>query len=155
MSKTKYEVIRPWVGVTQGQVLELDPDKLHPSLRANLRKISAAGVTGGDTEQAQEIISKAKEEAEMFLEEARRKFDEVRENAKAEAEKIIKDAKAEAERIKVEATGQGVELTVNPADRRELIKAKLAELGIEFDGRQGEAALFKLLPQEEQNKLGE
>lgn len=105
--------------------------------------------------QAGSEVDAAKAEAEMFMEEARRKFCELREDAKAEAERIIEDAKAEAERIKAQAVGQGGVLTVNPADRKEQIKAKLTELGIEFDGRQGEAALFKLLPKEEQDKLGE
>lgn len=77
------------------------------------------------------------------------------EAAKAEAERILADAREEAERIKAEAVRQGGVLTVNPADRKERIKTRLTELGIEFDGRQGEAALFKLLPKEEQEKLGE
>ncbi|MFU7548249.1 hypothetical protein ACM9NK_29955, partial [Pseudomonas paraeruginosa] len=48
--------------------------------------------------------------------------------------------------------------TLTPAipdgsERRELIKARLKELKIEFDGRQGEEALAALLPEGELAKL--
>lgn len=35
----KYEVIIPWLGVTQGEVIETD--SLHPAIRANVRDLPA------------------------------------------------------------------------------------------------------------------
>lgn len=34
----KYEVIQPWHGVNQGQIVELD--KVHPSLQPRVRKLA-------------------------------------------------------------------------------------------------------------------
>lgn len=80
----KYQVIRAWHGVSVGQVVELK--ELHPALKANVIEV---GKGVGQTENADDVLAKAK----------------------AEAQTIIDDAKAEAERIKTEAQKQVGELT--------------------------------------------
>lgn len=59
----KYEVIRPWHGVSVGQVFETD--RLHPALKANVREMTVAG---GRIEV--DVAAIAKQEAEKALADA-------------------------------------------------------------------------------------
>lgn len=91
----KYEVVRPWNGVTLGQVVEIE--KLHPALKSNVRLMR--GEAGGE-------LSPATPDAGT-------------------------DAKS----------------------RKEVIQARLTELGIEFKGTLGAEKLGELLPDGELDKL--
>ncbi|KMK17794.1 hypothetical protein [Pluralibacter gergoviae] len=91
----KYEVVRPWNGVTLGQVVEID--KLHPALKSNVRLMR--GEAGGELSPATPAAGT--------------------------------DAKS----------------------RKEVIQARLTELGIEFKGTLGVEKLGELLPDGELDKL--
>lgn len=60
----KYEVVRPWHGVTLGDVVDIE--KLHPALKPNVREVKgqAAGQltpatpsAGSDTKSRKEVIA--------------------------------------------------------------------------------------------------
>lgn len=70
MTKAKYEVIRPWFGVSLGDTVELE--KVHPSLKSHVRaikgeaKLEVATPNGGskpktEEEQQEELIAQLKE----------------------------------------------------------------------------------------------
>ncbi|EPC5685457.1 hypothetical protein ACEOSB_14150 [Pseudomonas aeruginosa] len=144
----KYEVIKPWNGVSKGQVLELD--SLASALLPNVREIGA--LKNGSL--TLDVSAQVDEAAKQALAEAQASVDAMIVDAKAQAEGIIAAANAEAANIREQAKAG----TLTPAipdgsERRELIKARLKELKIEFDGRQGEEALAALLPEGELAKL--
>lgn len=91
----KYEVVRPWNGVTLGQVIELE--NLHPALKSNVRQM--LGEAGG------------------------------------------------------ELTPATPEAGTETKSRKEIIQARLTELGIEFKGNLGSEKLSELLPEGELEKL--
>lgn len=100
MSKQKFEVIRAWAGVELGDVIDLDPAKIHPAIKANIRPVTKAKAKGDDgaaaAAEAASIVNAAGEQAEKLLTEAK-------EAATKAAEKLIADAKVEAEQIVKEA----------------------------------------------------
>ncbi|HBO1957477.1 hypothetical protein [Pseudomonas aeruginosa] len=146
----KYEVIKPWNGVSKGQVLELD--SLASALLPNVREVGA--LRNGSL--TLDVSAQVDEAARQALAEARASVDAMIVDAKAQAEGIIAAANAEAASIREQAKAQAGTLTPaipDGSERRELIKARLKELKIEFDGRQGEEALAALLPEGELAKL--
>lgn len=146
----KYEVIKPWNGVSKGQVLELE--SLAAALLPNVREVGA--LRNGSL--TLDVSAQVDEAAEQALAEARVSVDAMIDEAKAQAEGIIAAANAEAASIREQAKAQAGTLTPaipDGSERRELIKARLKELKIEFDGRQGEEALAALLPEGELAKL--
>ncbi|QTB73515.1 hypothetical protein [Pseudomonas aeruginosa] len=190
----KYEVIKPWNGVSKGQVLELDT--LAAALLPNVREVGALrngsltldvsaqvdeaarqalaearasvdamideakaqaeGIIAAANAEAVSIREQAKAQAEGIIAAANAEAVSIREQAKAQAEGIIAAANAEAVSIREQAKAQAGTLTPaipDGSERRELIKARLKELKIEFDGRQGEEALAALLPEGELAKL--
>ncbi|MCD2791898.1 hypothetical protein OFL75_11295 [Pseudomonas aeruginosa] len=124
----KYEVIKPWNGVSKGQVLELD--SLASALLPNVREVGALK-SGSLT---LDVSTQVDEAARQALAEARVSVDAMIDEAKAQA-------------------GTLTPAIPDGSERRELIKARLKELKIEFDGRQGEEALAALLPEGELVKL--
>ncbi|VFT07342.1 Uncharacterised protein [Pseudomonas aeruginosa] len=103
-----------------------------------------------------DVSAQVDEAARQALAEARVSVDAMIDEAKAQAEGIIAAANAEAASIREQAKAQAGTLTPaipDGSERRELIKARLKELKIEFDGRQGEEALAALLPEGELAKL--
>ncbi|HFQ9619121.1 TPA: hypothetical protein ACHTQ5_001219 [Pseudomonas aeruginosa] len=146
----KYEVIKPWNGVSKGQVLELDT--LAAALLPNVREVGA--LRNGSL--TLDVSAQVDEAARQALAEARASVDAMIDEAKAQAEGIIAAANAEAASIREQAKAQAGTLTPaipDGSERRELIKVRLKELKIEFDGRQGEEALAALLPEGELVKL--
>lgn len=146
----KYEVIKPWNGVSKGQVLELE--SLAAALLPNVREVGA--LRNGSL--TLDVSAQVDEAARQALAEARVSVDAMIDEAKAQAEGIIAAANAEAASIREQAKAQAGTLTPaipDGSERRELIKARLKELKIEFDGRQGEEALAALLPDGELAKL--
>ncbi|KMK11040.1 hypothetical protein ABW06_23415 [Pluralibacter gergoviae] len=91
----KYEVVRPWNGVTLGQVVEIE--KIHPALKSNVRLMR--GEAGGELSPA------------------------------------------------TPAAG------TDTKSHKEVIQARLTELGIEFKGTLGAEKLAELLPPGELEKL--
>lgn len=91
----KYEVIRPWHGVSLGDVVEFE--KLHPALKSNVRLMR--GEAGGE--------------------------------------------------LKPSTPEGGTEAK----SRKEIIQARLGELGIDFKGTLGADKLSELLPDGELEKL--
>ncbi|MDF3863467.1 hypothetical protein P3W53_03275 [Pseudomonas denitrificans (nom. rej.)] len=141
----KFEVIRPWNGVTAGQILELK--EVHPSLAANVR---AMGEGAADGDEAGQVLAAARKEAQEIIAEARA----IHDDAKAGALKLLEDARTGAATIIDEAKAQAAKLVQSDAsERREVIKARLKELKIDFDGRKGEEDLAALLPAGELAKL--
>ncbi|MEN1405775.1 hypothetical protein [Pseudomonas aeruginosa] len=124
----KYEVIKPWNGVSKGQVLELE--SLAAALLPNVREVGA--LRNGSL--TLDVSAQVDEAARQALAEAR-----------ASVDAMIDEAKAQA--------GTLTPAIPDGSERRELIKARLKELKIEFDGRQGEEALAALLPEGELVKL--
>lgn len=124
----KYEVIKPWNGVSKGQVLELE--SLAAALLPNVREVGA--LKNGSL--TLDVSAQVDEAARQALAEAR-----------ASVDAMIDEAKAQA--------GTLTPAIPDGSERRELIKARLKELKIEFDGRQGEEALAALLPEGELAKL--
>ncbi|EPS7440759.1 TPA: hypothetical protein ACKRND_003698, partial [Pseudomonas aeruginosa] len=124
----KYEVIKPWNGVSKGQVLELE--SLAAALLPNVREVGALR-SGSLT---LDVSAQVDEAARQALAEARVSVDAMIDEAKAQA-------------------GTLTPAIPDGSERRELIKARLKELKIEFDGRQGEEALAALLPEGELVKL--
>ncbi|AMD42686.1 hypothetical protein JBD44_25 [Pseudomonas phage JBD44] len=124
----KYEVIKPWNGVSKGQVLELE--SLAAALLPNVREVGALR-SGSLT---LDVSAQVDEAARQALAEARVSVDAMIDEAKAQA-------------------GTLTPAIPDGSERRELIKARLKELKIEFDGRQGEEALAALLPEGELAKL--
>lgn len=69
MAKRKYKVIRPWVGVKAGQVVQME--KLHPSLKANVIPLDddptlepatpAAGTGNAGNDRKSVIVARLKE----------------------------------------------------------------------------------------------
>ena len=106
----KYQVIRPWAGVTMGQIVDLK--EVHPALKANVMEV---GKGAGSSDEAGDILAKAHAEAATLREqteaELAKQIHEAREKAYAEVKSIIDDANAEAEHIKAEAIKQAGELT--------------------------------------------
>ncbi|EPY8460756.1 hypothetical protein ACXG9X_000300 [Pseudomonas aeruginosa] len=168
----KYEVIKPWNGVSKGQVLELDT--LAAALLPNVREVGALkngsltlDVSAQVDEAARQALAEARVSVDAMIDEAKAQAEgiiaaanaeaaSIREQAKAQAEGIIAAANAEAASIREQAKAQSGTLTPaipDGSERRELIKARLKELKIEFDGRQGEEALATLLPEGELAKL--
>ncbi|HFS0792875.1 TPA: hypothetical protein ACHY0C_006068 [Pseudomonas aeruginosa] len=146
----KYEVIKPWNGVSKGQVLELE--SLAAALLPNVREVGA--LRNGSL--TLDVSAQVDEAARQALAEAQASVDAMIDEAKAQAEGIIAAANAEAASIREQAKAQAGTLTPaipDGSERRELIKARLKELKIEFDGRQGEEALAALLPEGELAKL--
>lgn len=143
----KYEVIKPWHGVRAGQIVELK--EVHESLVANVRAVGeGAPEDEGSTDL---VLDSARREAQEIIAEARSILDD----AKTGAAKLLDDARSGAVAILDEAKAQAAKL-VQPADageRREVIKARLKELKLEFDGRKGEEDLAALLPEGELAKL--
>lgn len=145
----KFEVIRPWNGVTAGQVITLD--EVHPSIAAHVRPVSraAAAAAGG----ADQVLAAARGEADSIVAGAKELAGEIVAQARTEAAGIIEEAKAQAVQLLANVAPPGGQLT--PAttgdanERRDLIKARLKELKIEFDGRKGEEDLAALLPEGE------
>ena len=78
----KYRVIRPWFGVSVGQIVTLK--EVHPALRANV-------VPVGDGEP------KESDAAAKALDAARAEAQSIVDAAKAEGQAIVDAAKAEAE----------------------------------------------------------
>lgn len=143
----KYEVIKPWHGVRAGQIVELK--EVHESLAANVRAVGDGADDGEDG--ADQVLASARKEAQEIIAEARSILDD----AKTGAAKLLDEARAGAAAVLDEAKAQAAKL-VQPADageRREVIKARLKELKIEFDGRKGEEDLAALLPEGELAKL--
>ncbi|MNZ93676.1 hypothetical protein D3C78_1127550 [compost metagenome] len=140
----KFEVIRPWSGVVAGQIVELK--EVHPSLAANVR---AVGHGSDDDEGTDQVLTGARKEAQEIIAEAR----SIHEDAKAGAQKLLDDAREGAAAILDEAKAQAAKMVQPTTDRRELIKARLKELKITFDGRGSEADLAALLPEGELAKL--
>lgn len=142
----KFEVIRPWHGVSAGQIVELK--EVHPSLVANVR---AVGEGAAEDDEAGQILAAARTEAKEIISEARA----IHDDAKAGALKLLEDARTGAAAIIDEAKAQAAKLVqpTDSTDRRELIKARLKELKIDFDGRKGEEDLAALLPAGELAKL--
>lgn len=124
----KYEVIKPWNGVSKGQVLELE--SLAAALLPNVREVGALR-SGSLT---LDVSAQVDEAARQALAEARVSVDAMIDEAKAQA-------------------GTLTPAIPDGSERRELIKARLKEMKIEFDGRQGEEALAALLPEGELVKL--
>lgn len=87
----KYVVIRPWHGVSLGQVIERDT--LHPALHAHVRPV-------GEGEAAETGTAEAKARAAQIIA-----------DAQAEADRIVADAQKEAALARFEAKT----LTINPA----------------------------------------
>lgn len=123
----KFEVIRPWHGVTAGQIVELK--EVHPSLAANVRAVGEGAV---EDDEAAQVLAAAHKEAQEIIAEARTGAAAILDEAKAQAAKPVQ---------------------VDANERREVIKARLKELKIEFDGRKGEEDLAALLPDGELAKL--
>lgn len=140
----KYEVTIPWNGVIAGQVIDLD--SVHPAIAANVRPVAEREVDATSADDAEQVLLKVREQADGIVREAQ-----------AKAVEIIDTAKAEAARLTSEATKPAGQLTTaittDAGERRELIKARLKELKIEFDGRKGEDDLAALLPEGELAKL--
>ena len=115
----KYEVIRPWHGVSIGQVFETD--RLHPALKSNVREVMAASnrvevdlaVTA--KQEADKILAEAAHQVDTMREQAQaelaQRVEEAKQEAQAEADRIISEATAEAERIKQDAQQKAGELT--------------------------------------------
>lgn len=142
----KYEVIRPWHGVSLGQVFETD--RLHPALKSNVREVKTAV---GRVEVDVAVI--AKQEAEKALADAAHQIDSMLSDARATAETIVADARAQADQIRADAAAASGALTPSVAPTagdykptKGDIAARLKELGIEFDGRKGVEELTDLLP---------
>lgn len=141
----KFEVIRPWHGVTAGQIVELKV--VHPSLAANVR---AVGEGADENDEAAQVLAAARKEAQGIIAEARA----IHDDAKAGALKLLDEARTGATAIIDDAKAQAAKLVQSDAnERREVIKARLKELKIEFDGRKGEEDLAALLPAGELAKL--
>ncbi|WVW38011.1 hypothetical protein [Pseudomonas phage PAShipCat1] len=121
-------MIKPWNGVSKGQVLELE--SLAAALLPNVREVGALR-SGSLT---LDVSAQVDEAARQALAEARVSVDAMIDEAKAQA-------------------GTLTPAIPDGSERRELIKARLKELKIEFDGRQGEEALAALLPEGELVKL--
>ena len=106
----KYQVIRPWSGVTMGQIVDLK--EVHPSLKANVMEV---GKGAGSSDEAGDVLAKAHAEAAALREqteaELTKRAAEAQAEAQADAQTIIDEANAEAERIKAEAIKQAGELT--------------------------------------------
>lgn len=106
----KYQVIRPWAGVTMGQIVDLK--EVHPALKANVMAVNAVG---SSPDEAGEVLAKAHADAEALRkkteEELAKRIAEAQEQVQADAKAIIDAANAEAERIKAEAVKQAGELT--------------------------------------------
>lgn len=95
MSKQKFEVIRAWAGVELGDVIDLDPAKIHPAIKANIRPVTKAKAKGDDgaAVAAEKLIADAKAEAEQIVKDARTAADTILTEAYAEAEKAKAKAK--------------------------------------------------------------
>lgn len=85
----KYEVIRPWAGVNEGEILSLET--VHPAIKANLRKVGAKVTTSDD---GSGLIESAKVEAAAIVEKAKEEAEAIKTEATAEAERIVEAAKA-------------------------------------------------------------
>lgn len=94
MAKQRYEVVRPWAGVSLGDVIDLDPEKIHPAIKSNIRQVVKAAKP--KTDEADKVLADARAQAEGIKAEA----DKVLADARAQAEKILTDAYAEAEALK-------------------------------------------------------
>ncbi len=115
----KYEVIRPWHGVSVGQVFETD--RLHPALKSNVREVkTSVGRAEVDVaviakQEAEKILAEAAHQVETMHEQAQTELaqlvEEAKQEAQAEADRIISEATAEAERIKQDAQQKAGELT--------------------------------------------
>ncbi|RCI76261.1 hypothetical protein DT376_03350, partial [Pseudomonas aeruginosa] len=93
----KYEVIKPWNGVSKGQVLELD--SLASALLPNVREIGALK-NGSLTLDVSFQVDEATRQA---LAEAQASVDAMIVDAKAQAEGIIAAANAQAANIREQA----------------------------------------------------
>lgn len=106
----KYRVVRPWHGVSAGQVVDLDV--VHPSILSNVTPAIEVGLDAGEADDA---LARARAEIEALHRQAEtelaQRIEGAREQAKAEAQGIIDSAHEEAERIKAEAIKQAGELT--------------------------------------------
>lgn len=106
----KYQVIRPWAGVTMGQIVDLK--EVHPALKANVMEV---GKGSSSSNEAADVLATAHADAEALRkqteDELTKQIHEAREQVQAEAKSIIDAANAEAERIKAEAVKQAGELT--------------------------------------------
>jgi len=118
MKKEKFEVVRPWQGVSAGQIIELAVP-IHPAIEANVRKVVAVeeGFPAAElvtaalqaeqiiteaTQAAADLVNAAKLEAEQIVTDATAQG----EAAKLQAEQIVGDAYTEAEKIKTAAAGK-------------------------------------------------
>lgn len=106
----KYQVTRPWAGVTMGQIVDLK--EVHPALKANVMEVGKGATS---SHEADEVLVKVRIEADALRkqteDELAKRIAEAQEQAQAEAKAIIDAANAEAERIKAEAVKQAGELT--------------------------------------------
>lgn len=94
MKKEKFEVVRPWQGVSAGQIIELAVP-IHPAIEANVRKVVAVE----EGAPAAELVTAALQ-AEQIINEATQAAADLVKAATAQAEQIVGDAYAEAEKIK-------------------------------------------------------
>lgn len=99
MAKQRYEVVRPWAGVSLGDVIDLDPEKIHPAIKSNIRKVVKAAKATGNAAEVEKLLTEAEAKLKSTIAEA----DKVLADAKAEAEQIVKDARAEADSIMLNA----------------------------------------------------
>lgn len=95
MSKSKYEVVRPWFGVVLGQIVEFD--KVPNALVANVRPANAVSAQG---ELDPKAVADAKKEAKAIVAEATK-----------EAERIVAEARAASEMFLPGDVAQTGELT--------------------------------------------
>ena len=102
MAKQKFEVIKAWAGVSLGDVIDLDPEKIHPAIKSNIRPVVKVTKATGNAAEAEQLVTAAKAAAKVVTDEA----DKVLADARKEAEMIVTEAYAEAEKIKDAATSK-------------------------------------------------
>lgn len=81
----KFQVIRPWFGVTMGQIVDLE--KVHPALAANVRPVAVDAQD--DSEQAAGIVAKAHAEGDAIIAEAHKQADAIIAEARSAAESFV------------------------------------------------------------------
>lgn len=100
MAKQKFEVVKAWAGVSLGDVIDLDPEKIHPAIKSNIRPVVKVAKATGNAAEAEAAATKLLDDAKAAAKVVTDEADKVLADARVATEKILTDAYAEAEKIK-------------------------------------------------------
>ena len=121
MAKQKFEVIKAWAGVSLGDVIDLDPEKIHPAIKSNIRPVVKVTKATGNAAEAKAAAVKLLDDAKA----AAKLLDDAKAAAKVvtdEADKVLADARTEAERIVTEAYAEAEKIVTEAYAEAEKIK---------------------------------